>query len=243
MTKSAKLDLIYLDIDDTLFATTDFVSNARRDALQAMIDRGLEADIDFLMDELEKVVVEFGSNHDHHYDFLLKRLPLEMLAGVNAELLIVAGVIAYHNAKWRHLRISDEDSQLLADIHKAGVTLGVLSSGLVRKQMEKLLRLGVDKWLNPKLVFITHGVGMSKSNPEFYKQAIERSGYSASRIMHVGDHPFHDVDMANAVGMISVWVKGGGKHSANDPQSNPNHTVKRLSDLRELLREQYLLDV
>jgi FMN phosphatase YigB (HAD superfamily) len=49
--------------------------------------------------------------------------------------------------------------------------------------------------------------------------------------------------MANAVGMISVWVKGGGKHSANDPQSNPNHTVKRLSDLRELLREQYLLDV
>ncbi len=61
--------------------------------------------------------------------------------------------------------------------------------------------------------------------------------------MHVGDHPFHDVDMANAVGMISVWVKGGGKHSANNPKSSPNHTVKRLSDLRGLLREQYLLDV
>ena len=70
MPDSQQLDVIFIDIDDTLFATTDFVSGARRDALQAMIDRGLNANIDDLLAELELVVAEFGSNHDHHYDFL-----------------------------------------------------------------------------------------------------------------------------------------------------------------------------
>jgi hypothetical protein len=68
MADSPQLDVIFIDIDDTLFATTDFVSGARRDALQSMIDRGLDADIDDLLAELELVVAEFGSNHDHHYD-------------------------------------------------------------------------------------------------------------------------------------------------------------------------------
>ena len=53
MPDSQQLDVIFIDIDDTLFATTDFVLGARRDALQAMIDRGLNANIDDLLAELE----------------------------------------------------------------------------------------------------------------------------------------------------------------------------------------------
>lgn len=241
MVKSPQLDVIFLDIDDTLFATTDFVSIARRDALQAMIDRGLNASLDYLQKELELVVQEFGSNHDHHYDFLLKRLPAELLEHVNVDLIVVAGTIAYHNAKWKHLHINDADQQLLADIKKSGVRLGIISSGLVRKQAEKILRLEIDKYTDPQLIFITHAVGVAKSNVQLYKSAIEQTGCQAENIMHVGDHPFHDIDTANAAGMITVWVNGGGKHSVNNPKTTPTFTIKRFADLRQILIDNYSL--
>ncbi|MDP6963922.1 MAG: HAD-IA family hydrolase, partial [Planctomycetota bacterium] len=227
------LDVIFLDIDDTLFATTDFVSVARRDALTAMIERGLRADLDFLLAELEAVVSEFGSNHDHHYDFLLKRLPPKITDGLNHELLVVAGVIAYHNAKWQHLHIKDADLHLLSDLSTAGVKLGVISSGLLRKQTEKILRLGIDRYIDHQLIFITHGVGISKDNPQLYLSAIQASGCEPCRIMHVGDHPFHDIDMANEAGMKTVWVNGGGKHSVNSPNTTPNHVITSFAELRQ----------
>ena len=239
MTDSSKLEVIFLDIDDTLFATTDFVSSARHDALQAMIDRGLDASIDFLLSELELVVQEFGSNHDHHYDFLLKRLPSEVIRNINVDLMVVAGVIAYHNAKWKHLHIDDADRQLLSDINKANIKLGVISSGLVRKQTEKILRLGIDKYIDPKLIFITHDAGVAKSNPKLYESAAKKAGCSAKNILHVGDHPFHDVDSANAAGMVTVWVNGGGKHSVNSPLTKPNHEINDFVELRQILADHY----
>ncbi len=239
MVDSPQLDVIFLDIDDTLFATTDFVSSARRDALQAMINRGLNVDIEQLLTELELVVAEFGSNHDHHYDFLLKRLPTEVTQNVNIDLMVVAGVIAYHNAKLKHLHIDDSDRQLLVDIKESGIRLGVISSGLVRKQIEKILRLEIDRYIDPKLIFITHAVGVAKSNTQLYQTAIDATGCSASRIMHVGDHPFHDIDTANAVGMVTVWVNGGGKHSVNEPLTKPAYQISCFSDLRQILVSDY----
>ena len=242
MPDSQQLDVIFIDIDDTLFATTDFVSGARRDALQSMIDRGLNADIDDLLAELELVVAEFGSNHDHHYDFLLKRLPVEVTQNVNIDLMVVAGVIAYHNAKWKHLHIGDADRQLLLDIKSSGIRLGVISSGLVRKQIEKILRLEIDKYIDPKLIFITHSVGVAKSNVQLYESAIAATGCEPSRIMHVGDHPYHDIDTANAAGMVTVWVNGGGKHSVNEPRTSPAFKISCFAELREVLVNNYGLD-
>jgi putative hydrolase of the HAD superfamily len=239
MPNAPQLDVIFLDIDDTLFATTDFVSGARRGALQAMIDRGLNADIEYLLNELESVVEEFGSNHDRHYEFLLKRLPDELTCNINPELMVVAGVIAYHNAKWQHLHIGDKELQLLSDIHDKGVRLGVISSGLVRKQTEKILRLGIDRFIDHKLIFITHGVGMAKSNVQLYQSALAATGCSAARVMHVGDHPFHDVDSANEAGMKTVWVNSGGKHSVNDPKSKPDHVIANFAALRKVLSDDY----
>ena len=237
-----QLDVIFIDIDDTLFATTDFVLAARRGALQSMIDRGLNANIDDLLAELELVVAEFGSNHDHHYDFLLKRLPAEVTENVNIDLMVTAGVIAYHNAKWEHLHIKDTDRQLLVDIKDSGIRLGVISSGLVRKQVEKILRLEIDKYIDPKLIFITHGVGVAKSNIQLYESAIASTGCIASRVMHVGDHPYHDIDTANAAGMVTVWVNGGGKHSVNAPRTSPSFTISCFAELREILVNNYGFD-
>jgi len=234
------LQVIFLDVDDTLFGTTGFVQQARRAAADAMIARGLRADAEEVLTTLAEVVAEFGSNDDHHYDRLLQRLPAEAIAGVNQDLLVVAGVIAYHNEKWQHFRLNPQAEQLLLDLAKTDLRLGVISAGLRRKQMEKILRLGVDRFLDLSLIFITDAVGIAKTNPLLYRRAAEATGAPIESVMHVGDHPTHDIDPANAAGLQTVWVRQG-KHAQGQPLTTPTHTVDDLPGLRTLLREHYRL--
>ncbi|MFK5955226.1 MAG: HAD-IA family hydrolase [Planctomycetota bacterium] len=236
---SPKLKVIFLDIDDTLFGTSDFVVDARTKAVEAMIARGLKAEVGPVLDELSQVVAEFGSNDDHHYNRLLKRLPQSATAGANPDLLVVAGVIAYHNAKWQKLKIRPEAEALLRDLATTDLRLGVISAGLVHKQMEKLLRLGVDRFIDQKLLFITNAVGIAKSNPRLYAQCAEVAGVAPDQVMHVGDHPFHDVDPANAAGLRTVWIRGNGKRSQTPPLTEPNHILDDFVALRGLLDTEY----
>lgn len=243
MTDTSDLKVLFLDIDDTLFGTTDFVQKARAAAVDAMIERGLRADKDRVLQSLAAVVSEFGSNDDHHYNRLLQRMPASCTAGANHDLLVGAGVIAYHNTKWQELRIKPEAEELLRDLAATPLRLGVISAGLVHKQVEKVLRLGIDRFLDKELLFITHAVGIAKSNPRLYERCVERTGAEPGQVMHVGDHPYHDVDAANAAGLKTVWLRGNGKYSTLLPRSEPNHVIDEFVELRQLLRESYAIDV
>lgn len=243
MTDSSDLKVLFLDIDDTLFGTTDFVQKARAAAVDAMIKRGLQADKERVLKTLAAVVAEFGSNDDHHYNRLLQRMPKSCTAGANHDLLIGAGVIAYHNTKWEELRIKPEAEDLLRDLAATPLRLGVISAGLVHKQVEKVLRLGIDRYLDKDLLFITHAVGIAKSNPRLYARCIEHADVEPGQAMHVGDHPYHDVDAANAAGLRTVWLRGSGKYSTLLPHSEPDYVIDEFVELRALLREHYALQV
>jgi putative hydrolase of the HAD superfamily len=243
VTDAKDLKVLFLDIDDTLFGTTDFVQEARAAAVEAMIERGLRADKERVLKSLAAVVAEFGSNDDHHYDRLLQRMPAECTAGANRDLLVGAGVIAYHNTKWEQLRIRPEAESLLRDLAATPLRLGIISAGLVHKQVEKVLRLGIDRFIDKELLFITHAVGIAKSNPRLYERCVEHTGVAPAQVMHVGDHPYHDVDAANAAGLLTVWLRGDGKYSSLMPRTDPDHIIDEFLDLRALLRDTYAVGV
>lgn len=236
---TARLDTVFWDIDDTMFTTTVFANRARERAISAMIDRGLKASHEQVFTELQAVVEEFGSNDDRHYDRLLKRLPAEATAGTNKDLLVTAGVIAYHETKWEELRLAPSTARLLADLRTAGVRLGVISAGLTRKQMEKILRLGMDRYVEPGLILITDQVGVAKSNPLLYRMAVEAAGVPADQTLHVGDHPQKDVDCAKRAGMRVAWHRGDGKYSKIEPECEPDHVVDSVEQLRPIFIEHY----
>lgn len=222
-----------------MFTTTVFANRARERAIAAMIDRGLKASPEQVFTELQEVVEEFGSNDDRHYDRLLKRLPAEATAGTNKDLLVTAGVIAYHETKWEELRLAPSTARLLADLRAAGVRLGVISAGLTRKQMEKILRLGMDRYVEPGLILITDQVGVAKSNPLLYRMAVKAAGVPAHQTLHVGDHPQKDVDCAKRAGMRVAWHRGDGKYSKIEPTCEPDHVVDSVEELRPIFIEFY----
>lgn len=229
------LRAIFLDIDDTLFSTTAFAEKARRNAILAMMDHGLLGNRDELLHELNEVVSEFSSNYEHHLDKLLLRLPQHQLNGRNPAILVAAGVVAYHETKFHDLRVYDDVYEVLGELGKSGLVLGIISAGLTVKQAEKLVRLKITEFLDPRAIFISDQIGISKPNPKLYRKACDAVGVDPREAMYVGDNPRADVEPAKRLGMVSVWMRRSGRHTLEPSMPQPDYQIRNFHELRDLL--------
>jgi putative hydrolase of the HAD superfamily len=239
-----RLDAVLFDIDDTLYSTTAFAQDARRNAVAAMVAAGLDVPEEEAVRELAEVVSEFTSNYDAHLDRLLDRVGPARWGGRNPAVLIAAGVVGYHRTKEQQLRPLPDAVALLRSLHRAGVRAGILSAGLHVKQAEKLVRLGVLPWLDPGAVFFSDQMGVSKPNPKIYVKACEALRLPPARILYVGDRPETDVAPARAAGLKTAHYRGAhGRYSTGSATPPADHEVSVLTDLRPILRDVYGLPV
>jgi putative hydrolase of the HAD superfamily len=236
-----KLRALFLDVDDTLYSTSEFAAAARRAAMDAMIRYGLRVTIDEALSELREVITEFGSNHPYHYDRLLRRLPPSAIPDVNPAILVAAAVGAYHDTKYRSLFPFRDVPDVLQRI-RAGtdLTIGVITEGLEIKQAEKLVRLGVVPYLSPRAIFISDQIGISKPNRKLYQRACAEVGVDPAEAMYVGDHPVNDVAPAKALGMVAVrhrWQ--GGRHAGNEGDVTADYEIRSFHELVPILRDDF----
>ncbi len=233
------LDAIFFDIDDTLFSTSVFAEKARRAAIDAMIAAGLRADRETCLRELREVIAEFSSNYGHHFERLLQRLPDDAVEGLNRSVLTAAGVVAYHETKWREFQVYDDVYDVLRWLSDRDLLCGVISAGLGIKQAEKLIRLRLVEFLTPSAIFFTEDVGINKPNPKLYRDALARLGLAPERTMYVGDNPLHDIDPANDCGIITVRSRRSGKYADVQGVTEPNWEIRDFYELRMLLETEF----
>ena len=233
------LKAVFFDIDDTLYSTTDFVARARRAAVDAMRRHGLRLPAGHILRELQEVISEFSSNHDHHFDKLLLRFPRRAYDGVNPAVMVAAAVAAYHDAKFRFLRPFPEVPEVLRRLAKTDLIRGIITAGLVVKQAEKLVRLGVYGLLTPTAIFISDQIGISKPNPKLYQRSCRELGIPPREAMYVGDHPAHDVDPVRKLGMISVLVKSEGRHAKERGRAKPDYKITNMKQLWRILKKDF----
>ena len=237
------LRALFLDIDDTLYSTSEFAAAARRAAMDAMIRHGLKLRLEDALAELYEVIAEFGSNYPYHYDRLLRRLPPAALPDVNPAILVAAAVGAYHDTKYRSLFPFRDVPDVLQRIRAGSdLTIGIITEGLEIKQAEKLVRLGVVPWLSPRAIFISDQIGISKPNRKLYQRACAEVGVAPADAMYVGDHPENDIAPAKDVGMITVrhrWQ--GGKHAASQGTTAPDYEIRSFHELIQILRGDFAM--
>jgi putative hydrolase of the HAD superfamily len=239
----SNLDAIFFDIDDTLFSTSQFAERARRASCEAMVRVGLRVEPDMLMDELREVVSEFASNYDHHFDQLLRRIPRRHYKGANTAVIVAAAVIAYHDTKANSLTAYPDAVSLVRDLAQLEpeIVRGIISSGLAVKQAEKILRLGLLPYLTPTAIYISEQIGINKPNIKLYRRACSDLNLKPARCIYVGDKPTHDIDPANALGMITVRLRKGGRHDGAVGETPAAHDVTSFDQLRAILIERYEL--
>lgn len=78
-------------------------------------------------------------------------------------------------------------------------------------------------------------VGSSKPDPAMFRRALELSGVTPERAIHVGDEPRLDVVAAAELGMITVWMDRVGREW---PADVPVRPAARVCDMNEF--EQWL---
>lgn len=229
------IQAILFDIDDTLFSTTAFAQTARRNAIQAMMAHGLRGKEEELLKELREVISEFSTNYEHHFDKLLLRLP-RASEGINRAILVAAAVGAYHDTKFRELKVYDDVAEVLRELRaKTKIRLGIITAGLEVKQAEKIVRLGIYEHLDPKAIFISDRIGISKPNVKLYQRACEEMGLAPQEIMYIGDNPENDIFPPKKLGMITCWHRRVTKYSLSASQPQPDYQIRNFHELRDIL--------
>ena len=231
-----RLRAIFFDIDDTLYATSTFAKRARRAAIEAMIQLGLQGDADALYQELTEVIHEFSANFGHHFDKLLLRLPPSTYAGVNPALIIATGVVAYHETKFRELAPFPGVVDLMKALRSSGLIRGVITHGATIKQAEKIIRLKIHTYLTPEAIFISDQIGVAKPNVKIYQRALEAMNVAPHESMYVGDNPVTDVDPPNALGMLTVRFRWPGKYGHMEGETSPDFEITAFDQLFSILR-------
>jgi putative hydrolase of the HAD superfamily len=234
-----ELRAVLFDIDDTLYSTTTFAEQARRHGAEALRRLGVAYPTNLLLREMEEIISEFSSNDARHYNRLLQRLPRRAIEGLNPAILVAGAVRAYHETKGTDLRPFPDVLPALRAIARTDLIRGVITAGLEIKQAEKLLRLGVYEWLTPSAIFISDQIGISKPNSKLYRRACDELGVHPSEAMYVGDNAPTDVDPPNAIGMITVLCRRGGKHAGDAGRTRPRHGIRNFQELLTLLERTY----
>ncbi len=110
----------------------------------------------------------------------------------------------------------------------------------VLAQLAKSYRLGaltngnadifkIDLGRHFEFAYTAEQVNASKPQPGMFHAAMQRTGVSATSVIHVGDDPEHDIGGAQQAGVFSVWMNTSGS-----PWSHGVPAHAEIANLKEL---------
>lgn len=182
---------IAFDLDDTLYKERSFVMSGRKAVADAMSGlSGIDSDKLF----------EIMQSSDDAFDALLKAI--STTAAKNVTINQILEIYRFHKPT---LSLSAEMQSLLNDLKSAGVILGVITDGRSETQWNKILALGLDRFIERKNIIVSGDIGEDKRTPHPFEALKSRVG--ASRYVYVGDNPSKDFHFPNMMGWLTVMLK------------------------------------
>jgi putative hydrolase of the HAD superfamily len=94
----------------------------------------------------------------------------------------------------------------------------------------------------PRGVFISDEIGISKPNQKLYLRACKEFGVRPSEAMYVGDRPRMDVDPCNRIGMITVLNRRSAREY-EPGETTPDFEIHNFFDLLDILKERFGISV
>jgi len=227
-----RIQAFFFDVDDTLYDSSRQAMHARANAIEAMLDAGLNIERAVVERTLRRVIRDFGSNYPHHFNEVLREL-----GRPHCPHMIAAAIVAYHNTKLTYLHPLSETIPTLLTLRDRGLKLGVISNGLAVKQWEKLIRMGLQHFFHA--VLISEQVGVEKPDAEIFRQACAALALPPEVCAYVGNDPAKDVHGANQAGMVSIRIRQGRLKDtqAIDLTEEATHTITNLCEIVPLVEQ------
>jgi len=229
-----RIRAITLDLDDTLWAIEPVIRRAEEKLWQWLAEHYPLISTSFsatdVLDIRVSVMQEYA-DQQHDFRFLRKKVlaRLAQEAGYATDLVEPAFEVFDHARNEVELF-----PDVLANLEALAENFTILA---LTNGNASLQKIGIDHLFHDAVTATE--VGAAKPAREIFEVAIERSGYSAIEILHVGDHPETDIDGAREAGMQTAWMN---RTSADWPEHlpQPDVVVTTVADLRRLLESAML---
>lgn len=219
------MKLIVFDLDDTLFKERDFVDSAFRN-ISAYLSGKYSIDYAFIFDALK-------FNEGNPFDSLMARLSS-------------AGIVIEEDIKWlinryrTHFPDISLDSRTIAtlDAIKAnGDRIAIITDGRTNTQSNKILALGLDRYVNPENVSISEAVGADKNFALPFERMMKLNP-DVDSYVYVGDNLAKDFIWPNRLGWTTLMLLDSGNVNIHPQRPDkysgeycPNHTINSLPEL------------
>lgn len=223
------IQAVFFDMDDTLYDTSGFASIARRAAVKSMVHNGLQCSEEEGYEHLMEIVREKGSNYSKHFNILTNDIN-----GSEDPLIIVNGIITYHNTKFAMLKLQPDSFAILLYLKSKGYKVGLITNGKEFKQWEKLIRLGLYPFFDE--IVTSESVGVEKPDAKIYQIAMDRLNVTRGTSIMVGNN--FDVDIMGAynAGMQSMIINSKLTDEQNKKLEQLNYQVRQLDTLTDIMK-------
>lgn len=111
---------------------------------------------------------------------------------------------------------------MLEALKAQGYLLGAISNGNA-----DVKQVGLSHLMD--FQFSADSVGVEKPDPLIFQQMLAHTQLKPEQVVHVGDHPIHDIEGAKGAGLWSIWVNLKAREWSGSEK--PDAQVSCLSDL------------
>ncbi len=122
----------------------------------------------------------------------------------------------------------------LDEMRDMGLRLCLSTGRLAERKAETLTKFTGKRYFDH--VFSEPMLGCLKTEPGYYRSALELAGSEPWETVSIGDTPLSDIRPARIVGVGTIWLNRRGEPRPTDPEQLADHEVKSLTEALELLR-------
>lgn len=127
------------------------------------------------------------------------------------------------------VKLMADAHDVLTELRRRGLRLGVLTNGRTEMQYAVMERLGLLALIDD--LIISEAAGMAKPDPRIYALALAQLGTTAGETLFVGDSPANDVAGPQAAGMRAAYLPTG---HLLPPDVMPDFVLSGLADVLRL---------
>ena len=120
---------------------------------------------------------------------------------------------------------------VLKELKKKGLLLGMITNGFTDFQWMNIKALGIDHYFDT--ILVSEQEGIKKPHKDIFLRALKALNVSAEESVYIGDHPENDVLGARGAGMHAVWKKD----AFFDGSFTDSYIIEDLKELLNVMNE------
>lgn len=230
---------VFIDLDDTLWATTHNNQAALREVYEAREWSRVIPTFETLRDVYQPIndhlwhLYRIGEITKPELSVRRFREPLEQFMGPLSEEQIDEINTQFLSLTGSKKEIIPGAVELLEEL-RSRYKIVILSNGFTEVQTRKMTAAGLLPYIDH--VVLSEMAGINKPSKAIFDYALSRSHSRRSETVMIGDDWESDITGASNAGIPAIWFNPHAKEVPDEPLRVPLYQIRELAEIPDLLR-------